>query len=177
MPILVLFAGLPGSGKSTLAHILAKLLGVNVVDIDLFKKQVGTKTDGLDPPEQRWRYYQLALDHILKLFENGEEMIFVDEMFHVACLRKRIEKILKERGISVLWIEVRCSEEDLRRRFTRPREGHVLTTPELMQIRRMVADVFDPFDPCDTDGQHRVVINTGPPEEVVERVRTLVHAH
>jgi predicted kinase len=168
MRTLIPLAGLPGSGKSTIARALAERLGVEMVGVDRFKREVVdpvTLSEGLDPPHVRWMYYQLALDYIFSLFENGAETVVMDEMFHVGCLRERIEEACRERGIPVRWIEVRCSDAEVERRFAEhPREGHILTTEQLCRIRAEVARVFDEF-PCGTD--RLVVTNAGSVSEAV----------
>ncbi len=64
MKKLILFRGLPGAGKSTFSGKVSQLTGATVVDIDDFKKvsvdAVLVKIQ-IDPPEQRWLYYQRTL--------------------------------------------------------------------------------------------------------------------
>ncbi len=177
MKRLSLLGGLPGSGKSTLARALAKRLGAAIVDIDDFKRGVVDPTalaEGIDPPEVRWQYYQRALSHILDLFEQGVEHVVTDEMFHVGQLRKRIESICVQSGISVLWIEVRCTDEEVVNHLAaHPREGHILNTEQTLRMRREVAQVFDDFH-C---GANRLIVsNTGLVDDAVDKAHAWVCA-
>ncbi|MEK7601846.1 MAG: AAA family ATPase [Patescibacteria group bacterium] len=168
MKRLSLFVGLPGSGKSTLAHALAGRLGAEIVDIDDFKRDVVDPTalsEGIDPPDVRWQYYRRALDHILGLFENGAEHVVTDEMFHVRELRERIEAVCVQCGISVLWIEVRCTDAEVVSHLAvHPRKGHILSTEQTLRMRQEVARVFDDF-PCNAN--RLVVSNAGSVDDAV----------
>src|SRR4051812_29121083 len=120
METLLLIAGLTGNGKSTIAAALSELLLAPMVDIDLFKRDLvdpTALTESIDPPELRWKYYELALEEVFRLFEEGTQTVILDEMFHVGILRKRIETLCAGRGIRVCWIEVRCPDDLVKERL------------------------------------------------------------
>jgi predicted kinase len=162
-------AGLIGSGKSTIASALAERLRAPMVHIDDFKRGVvdpTALTESIDPPRLRWKYYRLALNQVDYLFAQGARCVVMDEMFHVRHLRDRITAGCKHYGISVRWIEVRCPDDVVERRLAgRPRNGHILSTEQMMLLREKVASEFDPFregDDC------LVVENSGLPDDAVD---------
>ncbi len=168
MTTLVLVAGVAGSGKSTIAQPLACVLKAVVVDIDPYKRQVvnpDALTQSIDPPHVRWEYYRLALKQVFQHFEQGARFVVLDEMFHVRDLRRRIAQACRDRRIQVRWIEVQCSDEEAARRIEeRPRNGHILSSEELLKIRAEVARVFDPFA---DEGPHLMLCNVGSVETSV----------
>lgn len=142
-------SGLVGSGKTTVAEGLAQSLPASLIHVDDYKRQIvdpKALTAGLDPPELRWQYYELALGRAFRLLHDGLESVVVDEMFHVGFLRDRIERVCEERGIGVLWVEVRCGDDTARRRVElKPRTDHILNLEQMFKIRAEVAAAFDPF--------------------------------
>lgn len=175
---LILVAGLAGSGKSAIARPLAERLDARFVDIDPYKRSIVNPTaltQSVDPPEVRWLYYSLALEHVFKLFRSGTKRIVLDEMFHVGALRRRIEAECTERGISVRWVEITCPDDQVKCRIDhKAREGHILTSAELLKIRAAVAKEFDPFE---DRGKHLLVVNDGTVEAAVDQVVAWLQNH
>lgn len=148
MKTLVLTAGLVGVGKSTIAKAIAMATGSNFIDVDDFKKVCveGRITNQIDPPEMRWAYYLKALEHAVDIFASGQNLIVMDEVFHLVALRKKLEKFCAERQIRVLWVEVKSTYETAKRRLNKKsRDGHILSTSEALRMHSLFAKVFEPF--------------------------------
>lgn len=159
---LFLCAGLPGVGKSTISKAVSKKTGAKIVDIDDFKK---TEVDPalvknqIDPPEQRWAYYQKALEHVFNLFDKGTPMVVMDEVFHLHSLRARLEILCRERNVRVLWIEVRCSYDTVEKRLqSTAREGHILSTEEALKMHILFTKIFEEFPAC---AENHIIVNNG----------------
>lgn len=163
MSTLVLFSGLPGVGKTTISQAFCKKNNGHTIDLDDFKKtDVDPKLvkDFIDPPDVRWGYYQKALHRAHSLFLGGAHLVVMDEVFHLADLRKRIDTFCAERNIRAMWIEVRCPYLVVRDRLNmHEREGHILSPLETMTMYRMFHKIFEPFE--DVQGSHILVQNVG----------------
>lgn len=160
MNILILFAGLPGVGKSTISKAVGKRSGATIVDIDEFKKTdvdpVLVKSQ-IDPPEQRWAYYQKALKHVFDLFNQGTPTVIMDEVFHLHSLRVQLEDMCQARNVRVRWVEVRCPYDTVEKRLqSRAREGHVLSTEEALKMHTLFTKIFEKFP---AHSENHVVVN------------------
>lgn len=159
MKKLYLFAGLPGVGKSTISIEVSKKTRAKIVDIDDFKKTdvdpVLVKNQ-IDPPELRWIYYQKALEHAFSLFDQGISIVIMDEVFHLNSLRKQLESLCAERCVQVLWVEVICPYNTVKKRLQSTiRKGHILSTEEALKMHILFKKIFEKFSAC----QNHVVIN------------------
>lgn len=160
---LVLFSGLPGVGKTTISEAFCKKNNGQVIDLDDFKKtEVDPKLvkEEIDPPDVRLRYYQKALQHAQSLFLGGARLVVMDEVFHLAALREKVECFCGERGINVVWVEVRCPYSVVVARLNRcDRDAHLLSRDEALLMYRMFSEIFEPFE--DKRGSHILVQNVG----------------
>jgi len=159
---LLLFAGLPGVGKSTISKEVSKKIGAKIVDIDDFKKidvDPALVKNQIDPPEQRWTYYQKAIEHAFGLFKQGISTVIMDEVFHLNSLRVRLESACAEQSVQVLWIEVRCSYDIVKKRLqSTTREGHILSSEEALKMHLLFERIFEKFS---LNSQNHIVINNG----------------
>ena len=157
---LILFCGLPGSGKTTISRRLCEVINAKFIDLDDFKKIEVDPTlvrSQIDPPEIRWSYYQKGLCEAMRLFTSGIQNIIIDEVFHLAELRQRIEDFSEQNGISLLWVEVRCPYKVVEERLlAKPRVGHILSTEEALKMYGLFGEIFEPFAP---DNSGHVLIN------------------
>ena len=160
MKKLFLLAGLPAVGKSTISQILSKKIGAKIVDIDDFKKtdvDPALVTNQIDPPEQRWGYYQKALQYVLGLFSQEVSTVIMDEVFHLSSLRARLEVICEREHIDVLWVEVRCPYNIVEKRLrSTDRKGHILSTEEALRMHLLFEEIFEEFS---TNTPNHVIIN------------------
>lgn len=160
MKKLLLFSGLPGVGKSTISSEFRKKAGAKIVDLDDFKK---TDVDPIlvksqiDPPELRWSYYQKALEHVFKLFDQGIPTVIMDEVFHLDSLRAQLETLCEEQSVQVLWVEVVCSYDVVEKRLhSKKREGHILSTEEALKMNILFHGIFEKFPP---QRKNHIVVN------------------
>ncbi len=156
----MLFCGLPGSGKTTLSKEVCRVTSAHLIDLDDFKKvdvDPSSVTSEIDPPEVRWKYYQKGVCEAARLFDGGVKTIVLDEVFHLAELRERINVFCHAKGISTVWVEVKCPYDIVKERLlSKPRIGHILSTAEALAMYQMFTEIFEPFEPC---SQHIVINN------------------
>jgi len=162
MKKLLLFAGLPGVGKSTISRGVSIKTGAKIVDLDDFKKidvdPILVKNQ-VDPPELRWVYYQKALKYAFCLFEQEISTVIMDEVFHLDSLRTKLETLCKERRVQVLWVEVRCPYDIIKKRLqSTSRKGHILSTEQALKMNLLFEEIFEKFS---IHGQNHIVINNG----------------
>jgi predicted kinase len=160
---LVCFSGLPGVGKSTLSKAISCKTGATIINIDEFKRMHVDShliRSQIDPPEQRWTYYRDSVEHAFKLFNQGVAIAILDEVFHLHSLRARIEDLCGVRGVCVLWVEIQCPHDLIRKRLvTTSREGHILSTDEALKMNLLFQEIFEAF-PTDIEN-HVVIYNDG----------------
>jgi predicted kinase len=157
--LLILLSGFPGVGKSTISKEMGERLDAHIIDIDDFKKGEVDPTlvkTQIDPPELRWKYYQKALAHVFSLFEQGKSVLVMDEVFHLQELRLRLEASCREQGVMVIWVEVRCDYDIVKKRLQRNnREGHILSSIEALKMNQLFAEIYEDFSPK----QNHIVVN------------------
>lgn len=162
MKKLFLVAGLPGVGKSTISQKVCGKIEAKTVDIDDFKKisvDPALVKNEIDPPEIRWAYYQKAIEHVFNLFDQGTPTIIMDEVFHLDSLRVQLESLCAKRYVQVLWVEVRCPYEIVKKRLqSADRKGHILSTEEALRMHLMFKDIFEKFS---SNSQNHIVIDNG----------------
>lgn len=146
---LLLFAGLPGVGKSTISRRVGQKTGATIVDLDDFKKTdvdpVLVKNE-IDPPELRWSYYQKGLQYVFDRFDQGGNMAIIDEVFHLHSLRTQLEFRCTERQVQVIWVEVQCPYEVVKRRLqSTARADHILTSEETLNMYLRFKEMFEAF--------------------------------
>ncbi len=145
----IFLAGLPAVGKSTLAQQMAKKYDGKVLDIDDIKRKLSDPnlvTSSIDTPEIRWRCYEEAARQIFQFFKNGEDVVIVDEVFHLNELREKLEALLASNEVEVVWIQVVCSFEQVKKRLeSKSRTGHILSTDEALKMYVLFQEIFEPF--------------------------------
>ena len=119
------------------------------MDIDEIKRKIvdpNLVTSTVDPPEVRWQCYEKAAEVIFSLLEKGASTIIVDEVFHLADLRQKLEELFLEKGIEVFWLEILCSYVEVERRLqAKARSGHILSTEEALKMNLLFQEIFERF--------------------------------
>lgn len=143
-------AGLPGVGKSKLAGKIATQVSGVILDVDNIKRRVVDPTlvsTTVDPPDIRWKCYEMAIEEIFAKFDQGEKIIIVDEVFHLQSLRQQLEDACSQRGAHVDWIEVRCEYEIVQKRLAwNGRDNdHLLSVNQTLCLYRRFEKLFEDF--------------------------------
>jgi len=98
---LIILRGLPGCGKSTIAEKLKERLNIPVVFGDTFKRNF-MKQNSNSENEDVFQYaYDKIFKKIKELFEIGEEIVIVEELFNDKDLIQQIQSFCKEKDIEV----------------------------------------------------------------------------
>jgi predicted kinase len=129
---LILITALPGVGKTTLAREFArKTRGIHF-DIDNIKRVVVPEdmvTEGIDPPEYRYKYYAGAIRKLPDLFaQNSAQIVIMDETFHLQTFRRMWDDAAKDLNIRLYWVQAVCDEEIVKQRLRigKDRQNHIL---------------------------------------------------
>ncbi len=129
---LILIAALPGVGKTTLAKEFAKQTKGTHFDLDDIKRVVVPQdlvTEGIDPPEYRYKYYAEAIRKLPDLYaETPNQIVIMDETFHLQAFRQMWDEAAGQLNIRLHWVEAVCDEEIVKERLNigKNREDHIL---------------------------------------------------
>jgi len=129
---LILITALPGVGKTTLAREFARQTKGIHFDIDHIKRAVVPEemvTEGIDPPEYRYKYYAGALHKLPDLFaQSSVQIVIMDETFHLQAFRRMWDDAAKELNIRLHWVRAVCDEKIVKQRLSigKDRENHIL---------------------------------------------------
>ena len=148
---LILIAALPGVGKTTLAREFARQTNGIHFDIDGIKRVVVPKdivTQGIDPPEYRYKYYTKAIRKLPDLFaESSTQTVIMDETFHMQVFRQMWNEAAKKLNIRIHWVEAVCDEEIVKERLSieKDRENHILAGKGY-QMYLLFKKAFEPIE-------------------------------
>jgi predicted kinase len=129
---LILITALPGVGKTTLAREFARQTKGIHFDIDDIKRVVVPEemvTEGIDPPEYRYKYYAGAIRKLPDLFaQSSVHIVIMDETFHLRVFRHMWDDAAKELNIRLHWVQAVCDEKIVKQRLSigKDRENHIL---------------------------------------------------
>jgi len=138
-PKLILIFGLPGTGKSTLAAALANQLGVDHLNTDMVREQLGKRG------QYREGDKQFIYDELLRLAAAGLESgntIIVDGTFFKSSLRAPFILLAKRTGAAAKWIQVCASGEVVKERVSKKRKYSEADYAVYMKI----ASEFEPLE-------------------------------
>jgi predicted kinase len=129
---LILITALPGVGKTTLAREFARQTKGTHFDIDDIKRVVVPEemvTEGIDPPEYRYKYYAGAIRKLPDLLaQSSVHIVIMDETFHLQAFRHMWDEAAKELNIRLHWVQAVCDEEIVKQRLSigKDRGNHIL---------------------------------------------------
>jgi len=129
---LILITALPGVGKTTLAREFARQTKGIHFDLDDIKRVVVPKdmvTEGIEPPEYRFKYYAEAIRKLPDLFaQSTTQIVIMDETFHLQAFRQMWDEAAGQLNIKVHWVEAVCDEEIVKERLNigKDRGNHIL---------------------------------------------------
>ena len=168
---LILIAALPGVGKTTLAKEFARQTKGIHFDLDDIKRVVVPEdmvTEGIDPPEYRYKYYAEAIRKLPDLFaDSSTQIVIMDETFHLQVFRQMWDEAAKELNIRLHWIEAVCDEEIVKERLSigKDRESHILVGKGY-QMYLLFKKAFEPLEEL-----HEIVDTS---KDIVPQVQRIV---
>ena len=168
---LILITALPGVGKTTLAKEFARQTKGIHFDLDDIKRVVVPEdmvTEGIDPPEYRYKYYAEAIRKLPELFaESSAQIVIMDETFHLQALRQMWDEAARQLNIRVHWVEAVCDEEIVKERLSigKDRGNHILAGKGY-QMYLLFKKAFEPIK-----GPHEVVDTS---KDIVPQVQRIV---
>ncbi len=168
---LILIAALPGVGKTTLAKEFARQTQGIHFDLDDIKRVVVPKnmvTEGIDPPEYRFKYYARAIRKLPELFaESSTHVVIMDETFHLHVFRQMWDESAKELNIRLHWVEAVCDEEIVKERLSvaKDRESHILVGKGY-QMYLLFKKAFEPL------GELHEIVDTS--KDIVPQVQRIL---
>ena len=168
---LILIAALPGVGKTTLAREFARQTDGIHFDIDEIKRVVVPEdmvTEGIDPPEYRYKYYAGAIRKLPDLFaQSSVGIVIMDETFHLQAFRDMWNDAAVKLNIRLHWIVAVCDEEIVKQRLSvgKNRENHILSGGG-HHMYSLFKKAFEPVE-----GPHEVVDTA---EDIVSQVQKIV---
>ena len=168
---LILIAALPGVGKTTLAKEFARQTQGIHFDLDDIKRVVVPEnmvTEGIDPPEYRYKYYAGAIRKLPDLFaESSTQIVIMDETFHLQVFRQMWNEAAKELNIRLHWVEAVCDEEIVKERLSigKDRESHILVGKGY-QMYLLFKKAFEPLE------EHHEIVDTS--KDIVPQVQRIV---
>jgi predicted kinase len=158
MKTIILVAGLPASGKSETARMIARKTGGIHIECDEIKRSIVTQEIVLNSARQGRtaprpllrKMYIEAGKLIVEHARNAEEdVILIDETFHLREFREIIYHVAEELGYRIEIVHVECSDEDtVKSRMStdnKRKKDHILADQSYNMRRAFMKD-FEPID-------------------------------
>jgi predicted kinase len=168
---LILITALPGVGKTTLAREFAKQTKGIHFDIDDIKRVVVPEdmvTEGIEPPDYRYKYYAAAIRKLPEFFaQSPTQIVIMDETFHLQGFRQMWDEAVGQLNIRLHWVEAVCDEEIVKERLSigKNRRNHILAGKGY-QMYLLFKKAFEPIK-----GPHEVVDTS---KDIVPQVQRIV---
>jgi predicted kinase len=168
---LILITALPGVGKTTLAREFARQTKGIHFDLDDIKRVVVPEdmvTEGIEPPEYRFKYYAEAIRKFPDFFAQGStQIVIMDETFHLQAFRQMWDEVARQLNIRLHWVEAVCDEEIVKERLSigKDRGNHILAGKGY-QMYLLFKKTFEPIK-----GPHEVVDTS---KDIVPQVQRIV---
>jgi len=96
-------------------------------------------TEGIDPPEYRFKYYAEAIRKLPELFaESPNQIVIMDQTFHLQIFRQMWDEAARGLNIRRHWMEAVCDEETVKERLSigKDREDHILVDRPVCFLKR-----------------------------------------
>jgi predicted kinase len=170
---LILITALPGVGKTTLAREFARQTKGIHFDIDHIKRVVVPEemvTEGIDPPEYRYKYYAGAIRKLPDLFaQSSVQIVIMDETFHLQAFRRMWDDAAKELNIRLHWVQAVCDEKIVKQRLSigKNRENHILVGKG-RQMYLLFKKEYEPIK------EPHEIVDTG--KDIVPQVQRIIRA-
>ncbi|HKI88208.1 MAG TPA: AAA family ATPase [Draconibacterium sp.] len=117
--MIVLVFGLPGTGKTFISKKMAEETGAVHLNTDIIREKLGF-TGHYDEKTKQQVYNEL-IKHVKLELKKGSDVI-VDGTFHLENRRKQLEKIAKESGNEIHFIEMKVEEKTAAKRLKKSRK-------------------------------------------------------
>ncbi len=161
-PTLWIFCGLPATGKSSLAREVQSILDIPWLQSDKIRRLELSKTpevtaygQGIYRPESRDLIYQRLLEEAARYLENGSSAI-VDATFSRSVWREHALRIANECESDIIFVECRCSEDQIVQRLRQREITQGLSDARLEHLPDMIRE----FESMETiEGQYRIAID------------------
>ena len=163
--MLILVCGLQGTGKTTVAKRIAEDTKSVLLSTDMIRKGI------LEEPgyteKEREMIYNLLFEMAEKLLSSGNSVV-LDGTFYRKKLRDRVKKIAKKAKSDFHMVEVKCSEEIIRKRMKERKKEETGSDADF-EVYRKAKKQFEPIR------EKHVVIRTekgdwGPVEEFLKTI-------
>jgi aminoglycoside phosphotransferase family enzyme/predicted kinase len=180
---LIIVSGLSGTGKSFVAYALASRLGAQVVSSDVTRKRLAG-VPATEPHLEPWgkgiydpalteRTYSAMLEEAEQLLAQGRTVI-LDATFLRRAHRDAARLVARRRRARFLALDLRCSEDEVRRRLSERIGGHRVVSDARWEIYQRQKEALEPLD--EVPPRDRIVVHTEQPvtlaiAEVFERLR------
>ncbi len=161
-PTLWVFCGLPATGKSSLAQEIQSILDITWLQSDKIRRQelsqapdITVYGQGIYRPESRDLIYRRLLEEAGTCLKSGRSVI-VDATFSRSRWRENALQIARESESDILFVECRCSEDEIVHRLRQREITQGLSDARLQHLPDMIRE----FEPMETiREQYRITID------------------
>ncbi len=136
--IIVVF-GLPGSGKSHFSQQLADYINAEYIHLDQISDRMN-EPDKYDEKAQQYIYRHLIKEITEKLIFNSN--VVVDGTFHEKSMRRMIRKKAVKLGQKAVFIEMKSSEPQMKKRLKKKRDF----TESDFEVYEQIKENFEPYE-------------------------------
>ncbi|MCO5725052.1 AAA family ATPase [Robiginitalea marina] len=141
-PKLILVFGLPGTGKTTFATALSARLGLEHLNTDRIRSELGKRRQ-YETSDKAFIYSQL-LEKTRAALQQGRGMV-LDGTFYLKAVREPFQALAHEYGVLAKWIEVCAGEETVRDRMSTPRPYSEADFGVYQKVKTAFEPLTEPF--------------------------------
>jgi predicted kinase len=136
--MIILVFGLPGSGKTFFSRHLKNGINACHLNTDIVRHEMNK--GGQYDAKTKLEVYNRLMDKVAEKLNNGWNVI-IDGTFHNQDRRKEIAEFASENGHDIYFIEIRASEQNIKKRLEKKREYSEADYEVYLQIKKE----FDPY--------------------------------